>query len=431
MRWVTSSCSRRKALRRRNRHRQQRAYVQEERNNWGKLTQFALSCATRISRLRVGGFALGRPLHSCPGLIARMYQADAQSLLLAGRWTRWAWNAWSETTSTVAVPDHGTGFHADVIARSGLGTLVARTLQRCGDPRAEWLGPIVRDTTAANLMRRAELQPLYTMLTDRGIRWCLLKGAASMQRFSELTALRRMTDIDLLVHADDFAHVTQLLIDERWRRVDMLGPASSRWVCEHTWQQQRSILVELDVHRGLHHPPIARALTSQLLADAQVVGGLPVPSRSTALLHLSLHRTKSGWQGHAAELLDARLLANSLSDAEFEQLAELARGHRLLNSLSIVLLATHWWLGEVPLREQWLLQQLPPKIRDRVVRLAMMGARAMPIQAFRPAFLKMYAGMVYADGPRPEQMIGIVVHGVLRTLDTLVPVLPPWLPVKK
>lgn len=358
-----------------------------------------------------------------------MYLADAQSLLLAGRWTRWAWSVWSGAEPDAAAPEASSVFHADVIARCGLGALVAKALQRRGDPRAAWLGGIVRDTTAANLMRRADLQPLYDRLTHDGVRWCLLKGAANAQRFSDMTALRHMTDIDLLVHGDDYSRVRRLLVEDGWRRADNLGPSSSVWVCESTWHRQRAIFVELDVHRALHHPPIAAELTQQLLADIETARGLPVPSRVTALLHIALHRAKA-WHGHAAELLDARLLSNSLSDAEFDQLVAMARTYRLLNALNAVLLATHWWLGEIPLREQWLLQRLPPADRDRVVRLALLGSKAMPIQTFWPRFLKIYAGLIYSDGARPEHIVAIVTHGVLRSLDKLVPTTPSWLPVK-
>lgn len=354
-----------------------------------------------------------------------MYLADAQSLRLAGRWTRWAWSVWSGAEPGEAPPETSAAFHADVIARSGLGPLVAKALQRHGDPRAAWLGSIVRDTTVANLMRQAELQPLYAMLTDLGLRWCLLKGAATTQRFSDLTALRHMTDIDLLVQANDFARTERLLADEGWRRVDNLGPYSSLWACESTWQRRRNILVELDVHRALLHPPLGSGLTEQLLDDIETVRGLPVPSRTSALLHIALHRSKA-WQGHAAELLDARLLSNSLSDDEFERLVALARKHRLMNALSAVLLTTHWWLGEIPLREQWLLQQLPPEHRDRVVRLAMLGNKALPIQNFWPRYLQIYAGLIYTDGFRPEHIAAIVTHGALRSLDTLVPTPSAW-----
>ncbi|MBU6160171.1 MAG: nucleotidyltransferase family protein [Myxococcales bacterium] len=358
-----------------------------------------------------------------------MYLADAQSLRLAGRWTRWAWSVWSGAEPDDAPPDTAVVFHADVIARSGLGPLVAKALQRRGDPRVAWLGGIVRDTTVANLMRQADLQPLYAMLTELGLRWCLLKGAASTQRFPDLTALRHMTDIDLLVRATDFARAERLLAGEGWRRVDNLGSYGSLWACESTWQRRRTVLVELDVHRALLHPPLGSGLTEQLLGDIETVRGLPVPSRTTALLHIALHRSKA-WQGHAAELLDARMLSNTLSDDEFEQLVVMARRYRLLNALSAVLLATHWWLGEIPLREQWLLQQLPPEHRDRVMRLALLGNKAMPIQTFWPRFLQIYAGMIYSDGFRPEHLAAIVTHGALRSLDTLVPTPPAWLPGK-
>jgi hypothetical protein len=350
-----------------------------------------------------------------------MYQADAQSLLLAGRWTRWAWHVWTHGGAATPPPDAGAAFHADVLAGCGLGPLVTKALQQVGDARATWMGPLLRDTTAANLIRRSELQPLYASLIATDVRWCLLKGAATMQRFPDVTSLRRMTDIDLLVHADDFRRVGDTLASDGWKRVDDLGPVGSRWACENTWQRRRTILVELDVHRALHHTPIARALTADLLADVEVVNGLPVPSRTTALLHIALHRAKSAWQGHAAELLDARLLSNSLSDDEFEQLVAQARLNGLLNSLSVVLLATHWWLGETPLREQWLLQNLSPTSRDRVARLAMQGAKAMPIQEFWPRFLKIYAGLAYAEGARSEYMAATVAHGAVRTLDRLYP----------
>lgn len=350
-----------------------------------------------------------------------MYQADAQSLLLAGPWTRWAWRVWSHGGAATALPDDTRAFHADVVAGCGLGPLVAKALQQAGDARANWMGPLVRDTTAANLMRRSELQPLYASLTANDVRWCLLKGAATMQRFPDVTSLRRMTDIDLLVHADDFRRVGDTLASDGWKRVDDLGPVGSRWACENTWQRRRTILVELDVHRALHHTPIAQSLTADLLAEVEVVNGLPVPSPTTALLHIALHRAKSAWQGHAAELLDARLLSNSLSDDEFEQLVARARRNGLLNSLSVVLLATHWWLGEIPLREQWHLQHLSAASRDRVARLAMQGAKAMPIQDFWPRFLKIYAGLAYADGAQREYLAAFVAHGAVRTLDKLYP----------
>jgi hypothetical protein len=74
--------------------------------------------------------------------------------------------------------------------------------RRIQDSRTAWIAGQAKYTWVANILRLPEMHAGIRTLNSRGLRFCLMKGAALRARWPQLTARRQMGDWDVLVPKD-------------------------------------------------------------------------------------------------------------------------------------------------------------------------------------------------------------------------------------
>lgn len=125
---------------------------------------------------------------------------------------------------------------------------------------------------------------------DAGIRWMLLKGPAIARRLYDDGTQRPYSDVDALVHPDDYAAAESILEAIGYEQVNY----STRATAEHASPWRKSSRAEVDLHRSFAHlnsPPLA--VWSALSRDAASLHVLredvPVPSLPALALIVALH----------------------------------------------------------------------------------------------------------------------------------------------
>jgi hypothetical protein len=345
------------------------------------------------------------------------YVASPRLLAIVSPWSRWAWECWTTPRGAALPPTPAATLQVDAVLGSGLGELVALALRRAGDPRADLLLAHQQQTLATNLARQAPLNALLQAWQHDGIRAVRLKGAATVARWPDLRALRRMLDVDLLVEPAAMATAEAGLRARGARRVDGLGPVSSRWVGAHTWRMPGGW--DLDLHRRLHHPPLAGTLSQEVWTRAEsAADGLLIPGDLDRVLVVALHRIRSHFRSHAAELMDvAATLAARDPAADRATLHARAERHDLTPALHLTLLATEAWTGADLMA--WRVG-LPPL--DAAARALGLGEVEGPTGL---RFWKLYGSWMRLSRRRGIFFLAAAIHGTVRTADRLAATVAP------
>jgi hypothetical protein len=143
---------------------------------------------------------------------------------------------------------------------------------------------------ARSMAADAAAAELARAFRDAGISWMLLKGPAIARRLYDDGTQRPYSDVDALVHPDEYAAAESILDDIGYERV----PYSTRSTAEHASPWRKSNGAEVDLHRSFAHLNSApSAVWSALSRDATSLRVLredvPVPALPALALIVALH----------------------------------------------------------------------------------------------------------------------------------------------
>ncbi len=364
-----------------------------------------------------------------------MYQASNRALTALRPWSQWAT---AVAINGQDIPPPSAVLHADLARGLGLGGLIATALRRIDDPRADLLTDDRADFSA-NILRRMQFQEVAGALEVSSIPWTLLKGSAVLEYEPAWRAHRRMTDIDLLVDTARMNDVHHALERLGFHRVDDTGWCSRKWVAASTWHKAGLTLLELDVHSRLHHWPLLVGTEAAVLASRHAPDGLYVPGRPESLMVIALHRARSGYRNAAAELMDAALLARSMSARDWETLVQHGRTHALHVPLAALFGACREWMGIdlfTPSMALW--SDLPHPLLQRARQMAEGRWTEADDLSWLVPMTKLYG--VFIDPPgaawtgrmgrasvqrNVSALTALGLHAITRTLDQLPLTRPP------
>jgi hypothetical protein len=205
------------------------------------------------------------------------------------------------------------------------------------------------------MVRSRELVRVLSALRDSGVEPLVIKGAALAHTHYRAPYLRPRYDTDLLVSKDDFRRTCWILFDLGFRRVNSI----SREAIRTQWTFERSleggVAEYIDLHWAISNRPLFAAMisfdelrdhairlrlansvdSSSTRKDADVAAPGAVHALLLACIHQIAHH--NGW-GKLIWLYDIRLLANQLSDVEWERFVDLAARKRITRLCRDVLL---------------------------------------------------------------------------------------------
>jgi len=231
-------------------------------------------------------------------------------------------------------------------------------------------------TWQRNRQRMAQLGEIAARFRESGIPWMALKGAALLLRHYADFGLRGMTDLDILIHAEDLGSAALLLNRAGYRAEEDATPDAIRRQARvrHAWQ----FFGEPDWNFDLHWRPLSRCYSPEVTRlfweGAETVRfedqDILVPSPTDQLFHVSVHGLQWEWTRKIHWIGDA--LSILREPVNWERLCHLAAqaemSFRLGNALSFLY---ERFRAPIPVGLPGRLSRSAPKWERREYRLLM------------------------------------------------------------
>lgn len=330
-------------------------------------------------------------------------------------WSRWAAHARLAEASGTPIAAPSSEVPVELLRSASVGPLVGAVL---GD------GPLADDsraTWAANITLRAALADLCERFERAALRVVALKGWATLVRFPSWMPARGTRDIDLLVAPEDFAAACAIMHAAGYEELSSAEPISRWWSGQREFRSERAgFRVAVDLHRGLHHPPVWQALTAAVLDASVRVDGVRVPTPAAALWVIAAHRTRHAWTGDPREWIDAWLLARDLDDDAAQAWAAGARALGIDGASWALWRDVSAWLAPPVTPWHAAAQALGRSLSDRRradVEAWRRGARPLPRLIARFRFIDMYRPLPAMGAPRGHALAGALLHAGFRAAD--------------
>ena len=305
----------------------------------------------------------------------------------------------------------------DALRRASVGPLVGAELGE---------GPLVEDsraTWAANVTLRARLKELMACFERASIPVVALKGWATLARFPGWMPARGTRDVDLLVSPRAFERACEVLVAEGFTPEVASEPASMWWSGQREFRASAAgFRVAIDLHRGLHHPPVWRRLSAAVLERSERVDGVRVPSLPASLWVIAAHRARHAWTGDPREWIDAYLIARELTPEDAHAWAAGAAALGVDGASWALWRDVTSWLGTPT--PAWdaaaseLARGLSPA-RTREIEAWREGRRPLPRPLVRLRFIDMYRPLPAMGASRGSALAGATAHALLRAVDAL------------
>jgi hypothetical protein len=195
------------------------------------------------------------------------------------------------------------------------------------------------------MIRSRELSRVLSALRNGGVEPLVIKGTALAHTHYPAPHLRPRYDTDLLVKKDDFRRACGTLVDLGFQRANSISREAIRtqWTFER--RLEGTVTEYIDLHWAISNRPLFAAMipfgelrkdgvrlrftdsdagSGSTTATAGEVDAI-VPAAIHALLLACIHQIghHNGW-GKLIWLYDMKLLANRLSDEEWERFVDLA-----------------------------------------------------------------------------------------------------------
>lgn len=338
----------------------------------------------------------------------------------ARAWARWAW----DRTRFDADPPPSGSLPVDTLRAWRLGPLVYAALSAAGDERRAPLRGAATEAAGSNLVRGPVLRELLARFDETGIRYALYKGAALVEHFPELRPLRTVSDADVLVRPDDFRRARRVLRRAGLREVRAPEPVSIGWNNERVFLRDTPPELHIDLHKGLHRPPLFASLSEHLVRSAGRHDGLWLAAPELTPLVVAAHRAKHGFTGDGRELLDFRVAVEAMSERDVRALPRLAERHQMLGALYAVWTVVRWWFGHGGAAEEAAYSEAASKVEPFREPLDLLASLDSPFEDDKPwrrvPFLKMYLPMPLLTDHSLAPFRLAATHAALRTADVLV-----------
>ena len=154
--------------------------------------------------------------------------------------------------------------------------------------------------TLRNLRLSQRLLQVIGLLEEARIECMAYKGpATALQAYGD-TALRQFTDLDLLIHPEDFARVYAVLLQAGWQPYTPLNQKEQRWLVKTAVEFQLTKGSDLlEIHWGITLPEFLHPLKTAIFWEGRMTlelleRRLPTLSLERAVFFTCLHATKHG-----------------------------------------------------------------------------------------------------------------------------------------
>jgi hypothetical protein len=266
------------------------------------------------------------------------------SLESARAWASFSCGRW--TGAAPPPPRHDLPDDA-TIRRLRFGPFLYYALHLTGDSRSGRFAAEYRHTATANLILLSQAARIRDAMAARGLTPVLLKGGAFLLRYSrEHLGLRPMADLDLLVPPAQYAPAAGVLEACGFRLMGGASRASDRASHAESFVSTSAPMpVEIDLHRGLAHWPIATGLTQRILSTTDRVDSWRVPQIADAICLSALHRARHGYSWALVDLFEIKRIVGGLDPAGWRDLLDRASADHLTGAVWASYRQALWWLG--------------------------------------------------------------------------------------
>jgi hypothetical protein len=233
------------------------------------------------------------------------------------------------------------------VRRLGFGPFLHRALRLAGDSRAGRLVAEYRHAATANLIRLSQAARVRDAMEARGMTPVLLKGGAFLVRYArDELGLRPMADVDLLVLPAQYEPATDVLGVCGFRVVSGASRASDLGSHAESFVSMSGPLpVEIDLHHGVAHRPIAPGLTQRILATTDRADSWRVPHPADTVCLSALHRARHGFSWSLVDLFEMKRVARDLGPGGWLDLLDRASADHLTGAVWASYRQALFWLG--------------------------------------------------------------------------------------
>ena len=238
----------------------------------------------------------------------------------------------------------------------GVAALLARAVPHAGEP--DWLAPLreglrphVTGEAATEMLRRAEVARVVSVLARGGVGCLLMKGAPLAYSHYSSPWMRPRVDTDLLIEPEDREASIEVMTAEGY--APGTGFSGELVTHQHTWERMDWLGLRhlFDIHTRVANPQLfARVLEFRELDSRAVAVPVLGPtarglSAVDALLLAAVHRAAHHYgSNRLIWLYDIHLLIGGMDDGERVQLAEraIAKGIQVVTADAILAAATRF-----------------------------------------------------------------------------------------
>jgi hypothetical protein len=212
-----------------------------------------------------------------------------------------------------------------------------------------------------NIRLTWKLIQLTELLSSQAVEFLVLKGPVfALQAFGDL-ALRQFTDLDILIHPEDFSEVYELLCQYGYTPIFELGSTQKSLQVQtdnhFTFKRQGDVI---EVHWKIApqeniYPIKPEQIWQELNSVSLLEREIPTPSPENTILFACLHGAKHGWR-QLKWIVDLAYLSQTFNNIDWQALFELSKKLGLYRQVCLGLL----------LAEELVDANLPVKVWDSI-----------------------------------------------------------------
>ena len=175
-----------------------------------------------------------------------------------------------------------------------------------------------------NSLRHRENKRVIAAFANAGIDYRLLKGCCAwLHVYTGREEIRPVSDTDILVNPKDFQRAACILASIDYRSAIELDRLQlERTINQASFSRKLGRFENtVDLHRNPHNWPLHHRLGALAMSPQHccTVQSFKTLSKPATVVWIACHRAKDRYQGDVRELLDVRLIINSMSDTELNQ----------------------------------------------------------------------------------------------------------------
>ncbi len=229
-----------------------------------------------------------------------------------------------------------------------------------------------------NIRLTWKLIQLIELLSSQTVEFLVLKGPVfALQAFGDL-ALRQFTDLDILIHPEDFSEVYELLCQGGYTPIFELG-STQKWFQvqsdnHFSFKRQGDVI---EIHWKIApqeniYPIKPEQIWQELNSVSLLEREIPSPSPESTILFACLHGAKHGWR-QLKWIVDLAYLSQTFNNIYWQALLEQSKKLGLYRQVCLGLLLAEGLVGaKMPVEVEGLIhaersaQRLAARVRGRL-----------------------------------------------------------------